>query len=373
MNSSPSEMKPRSPVRSHGSTGVPFDEATSLPEKVRSRLLRFLPVAGGDVLAVHPDLTRCSRRALGQRFGVDDPDGVRLRLAVAHQGRAGRVRAPLRVARRQLLGFEVRDLRRLTGPAGGDVHRRFREAVGRPDGAVTEPVTGELVGEALERRGVHALAAAQQAEHVPEVMAGQVFVRGAADRQLEGEVRCRAHDVRMARQQFHPPRRALQERHRAHHHAVQAAENRYADTEQQAHVVIEGQPRHHSGIRWGDLAEVHEEVGVNLLEVGRQVAIGDHDARGLPRRPRGVLQIRDVGAGPGAYPRTLPGALVDRVNGDDGGIGIGCPRVVADIAENRRSGEDDRGCRVAQHRGHPLVVGACLRDRKRDRDEPGLQ
>ena len=73
MNSSPSEMKPEI----SGSQPRPFGCAGRRSDKLSAErafsLVRFLPIAHGDVVAVHPDLTDRSRRTLGACLGIDDP------------------------------------------------------------------------------------------------------------------------------------------------------------------------------------------------------------------------------------------------------------------------------------------------------------
>ena len=72
MNSSPSEMKPRSPGSQPWLFGVPADACDKLPVQTSLSLSGFLPVADSDVVAVHPDFTGRSRRTLGAGLGIDD-------------------------------------------------------------------------------------------------------------------------------------------------------------------------------------------------------------------------------------------------------------------------------------------------------------
>src|SRR5262249_17764838 len=92
-------------------------------------LFGFLPIAVTDVVAVHPDLTDGSLRALGTGPGVDDAHRRRLRHAVTDQRYTVSGSAPPRLAGGQFLGFEKHGFRWLTRFAGRHVERGFGEPI----------------------------------------------------------------------------------------------------------------------------------------------------------------------------------------------------------------------------------------------------
>ena len=158
-------------------------------------------------------------------------------------------------------------------------------------------------------------------------------------------------------QLLNPPRRPLQERHRAHQNRMQAGVDRRTDAVDQPHVVEERQPRDHRGVSGRHPAVVGEVVGHHLFEVGDDVAVGDHHAGRHARGTRRVLQVRRSGT---HLPRRL---RLDRCvevqcvdfhdagrRATDGG------RVIPDDVGDRRRREYHRRRGVAQRRRHPLVV-----------------
>ena len=115
--------------------------------------------------------------------------------------------------------------------------------------------------EAPDRRGVNSFGSIDDDPHVTKVEPGHVVIRRALDRQFEREVRRRRKRTTAAGQQLHPPGRFLHERHRTHQHCRPSGKQGHEHPEYQAHVVIEGQPRHHRGVRRRKIALVLEEVG----------------------------------------------------------------------------------------------------------------
>src|SRR5690349_21157493 len=69
-------------------------------------VLGFPPIADGDIVAVHPDLTGRSGWTLDAGLGIDDAHHRRPRDAVADQRRTASAFAPLGMARGQFLGVE---------------------------------------------------------------------------------------------------------------------------------------------------------------------------------------------------------------------------------------------------------------------------
>ena len=103
------------------------------------------------------------------------------------------------------------------------------------------------------------------AQHITQIEPGDVVIRGSSHRQFEREVRRSRERAAIGRQQLHPPGRfaaettpdssALAPRASAPGH-IGANKPMY-----QSHVVVEGQPRHHGGVRRWDFSVVLEVVG----------------------------------------------------------------------------------------------------------------
>ena len=49
-----------------------------------------------------------------------------------------------------------------------------------------------------------------------------------------------------------------------------------------------------------------------------------------------------------------------------------CSNVLGDVCRDRRRGENNRGRRIGQDRTYPLMSRAAVRQRERNRDQPGL-
>ena len=124
---------------------------------------------------------------------------------------------------------------------------------------------------------MNAFTSADDAQHATQIQPGHVVIRGPTHRQLEREVRRSRPRVAVASpatastgpasaetppdsstppgvRRFRPHRGWDQQRRK---HALY-----------QSHVVIEGQPRHNSGVRRRNFAAVLEVVGENLVQVG---------------------------------------------------------------------------------------------------------
>src|SRR6476620_5821777 len=99
--------------------------------------------------------------------------------------------------------------------------------------------TRKPLNEALERRGVHPFATAEDSLHATEIMPGHVVVRCFACRQFESEVGCCRKCVSIGCKQLHPPGRMLQKRHRAREHSVKSQQSGRTNSQNQTHVVIE--------------------------------------------------------------------------------------------------------------------------------------
>lgn len=218
-----------------------------------------------------------------------------MRHLVLDQRRSGPGRAPPHPARRQLLDVEVGGGCCLAPGPGGDEHRRLRQPVGGAHHGVPEIEVGEPVDEALQSGLLDPLGTADDAQHAAQVEPRQVGVGRLAGRQIEGEVGSGGPGVRVCGQRAHPARRAFQEGQRTGQVGPIAAQDRSADAQHQAHVVVEGQPRHDRRVRRDGAAGVHEEAAHQLLEVHLQIAVREHDAGRCPGGTRAVLQVRDVG------------------------------------------------------------------------------
>ena len=105
------------------------------------RQLRVSPVAGGDVVAVHPDLPDLVGRFLDARLGIDDPHGAGARSAEADKLRTGLFPpAALRVAGRQLLVVETDGCRGAARVRRRHIHHRLGQPVRRLERGVREVV-----------------------------------------------------------------------------------------------------------------------------------------------------------------------------------------------------------------------------------------
>src|SRR6202000_3312121 len=118
------------------------------------------------------------------------------------------------------------------------------------------------------------------------------------------------------------PGRALQKGDRTGEHGAQAQYHRCAYSQQQTHVVVEGQPRQDGGVRWWELAEVREVARHQLVEVGQHVLVRHHDAGRVTGRSRRVLQIRGVQAVPRVGVETEAGVPTQPVDLDQRRSGL---------------------------------------------------
>ena len=223
---------------------------------------------------------------------------------------------------------------------------------------------------------MYPLATAEDGQDVAQVEPGEVLVRGFARGQLEGEVGCRrerpsaADRLTSGCHQLEPPRRPLQECDRAGQYTGQPRHNRRTNSQHQAHVVIEGQPRHEKGVLWRDAPAMREVAGNELLEIGQQILIGNLDPGGSTGRPGRILQIH------GAFPTIVldtgrdRSVQIDPVNLDDRWRNIQLLRrnLLGDIVDHRRRRQNDGGRRIQQHCIDALIGGATHRQRKRHPD-----
>ena len=273
-----------------------------MPPKVRSRLLRFAPVALGDVVAVHPDLADLARRLFdagspGRRCAsVAGP-----RRAIADQlGSAARPSHALRVARPTASRVETGRRRRACPVRRSTPHTASprpgrRRAAGR---AVRKVEAGEPLGEPLDRRDVDPFGPADDGLARPPGRGRPCRHRtSVADGQLEREVRRGARRVGVAGQSAASTGRACcRNASGLINTALRPASQRRADTQDEAHVVVEGQPRHDHRVLWR-LAVVVEVVLNRLAHVGRDIAVRDDHPRRSPGGAGRVLQVRRPGPG----------------------------------------------------------------------------
>src|SRR5262249_49823432 len=141
---------------------------------------------------------------------------------------------------------------------------------------------------------LYPLATVEVAVHISEIKPGQVVIRCFSCRQFESKVRSCRKCMTVTCEQLHPPGRPLQKRDWTHEHGAKSRQNRKDNSEMQSHVVIERQPGHHTGVRWGNSPVVPEEGGIDLLEIGHNVFVRNHNPGGGPGRSGSVLQIRGV-------------------------------------------------------------------------------
>ena len=194
-----------------------------------------------------------SRRILRPGVGVDDPHRRCARWTVADQlgAAAGLVLASFGMAGRQLLIVEADGLGRSARLGCRDVHRCLGEAVGWPDRRLAEVEAGEPIREPLKCAAWMRSLPLMIPTHVAEVEPGHVVVRCPPYRQFEREIRCgreRTGDAARATASIAPaaagmPSGSTGQRCVRH--------DRRTDAEDQTHVVIEGQPRHHRGVGGG--------------------------------------------------------------------------------------------------------------------------
>ena len=232
----------------------------------------------------------------------------------------------------------------------------------------------EPIDEALQCGRLDTFGAADDAQHPAEVEPGQVTVGCFAGGQVKGEVGRRRTRVRILGQRSHPSGRPFQERNRARQLAAMAAQDRCADAQHQTHVVVEGQPRHDRGIRCGLGVGLREEAAHQLLEIHLKVAVRDHDPGRQPGRTRAVLQIRDAGQIGCPKACSAIGIQIHRIDFDDlrSSVQACLIDVFGDIFRDRGRRENNRGRRIGKDRTYPLVTRAAMRQRERNRDEPGL-
>ena len=139
----------------------------------------------------------------------------------------------------------------------------------------------------------------------------------------------------------------LQERHRAHQHRWPADNDRRADAQDQAHVVVEGQPRHDFCVRRRSVAVVVRSSRTAPAQVGDDIAVRDDHAGRRAGRARGVLQVRRPRGRGCRVPSRCGRVEVERVDLDDRAARLAavavCVRV--DVADGRGGGEDDGSAR----------------------------
>ncbi len=264
------------------------------------------------------------------------------------------------------------DSGRAASGAAGDIDGRFRQPVGGAHHIFAKVVRGESLAEPVQRGRMDPFGTADDSQHVPEIDPVEVRIRGLSRGHLQREIRRRGEYGDRFGHRSDPPRRALQKGDRACQVAEVAAQDGREDSEDQAHIVVERQPRHDCHVPRGHAAELREVVGHQLLEVHRQVPVGDHH----PGRPAGragcVLQV--CGARCVAHPNARRARVVQiqGIDFDDGAVPVGLLQVLAHGGGAGGCREDDGGLRVREHGGYPFVVRAGRRNRQRNRDQPGL-
>ncbi|COW92189.1 Uncharacterised protein [Mycobacterium tuberculosis] len=141
--------------------------------------------------------------------------------------------------------------------------------------------------------------------------------------------------------------------------------------------MIERQPRHHGGAWRGDLAIDAVVTGHNLFEIGEKILIRDHDTGRRARGTRGVLQVQDIRMAVSGRTRTgaRPSIKIQPIDFDHRRCVLAGLRldVFDDIVDDRGRRENDRRCGIGEHGNGALVVGTTLGNRKRNRDNSGLQ
>jgi hypothetical protein len=96
---------------------------------------------------------------------------------------------------------------------------------------------------------MNALRSVDDADQAGEVEALHLVIGDAPRSEVEREIGCRRECPAVAGHRMHPPRRAGQERQRAHQVGTAAVEDRRRDPEHQAHIVVKRQPGDQLGAR----------------------------------------------------------------------------------------------------------------------------
>ena len=150
--------------------------------------LGLAPVAGGDVLAVRPDLADGAIRAQSAGVGIDDPQQLCHRRLIPQQRRPARFAhgsAPC-----QLIAVELDDLGYSARAAAGDVDGRLGKAVGRQHHLGTKSDWAEMFVEPDQCLRVDAFRSVDDAEHSAEIKAVELGVGGPTRGEVEREVGC---------------------------------------------------------------------------------------------------------------------------------------------------------------------------------------
>ncbi len=314
----------------------------------RERLLRPVPIAGGDAGSRHPDLPHLARQAGGRRRRIDDHQPlVRQARPVADQPLAVRLRH--HPARFERTGLKTALDRSSAERAAADDQRRLRQSVAGIERLPPEAAGREGCGEALQRRGPHRLGAGEGELPARQVERRAVRLRNAPHAQVVGEVGSAGDRDPAARDRRQPAQRVLQEGDRRHQDDREAAVERLQDAADQPHVMVRRQPDHTPGLQ-----RVTERAA-QRARVVEQVAVGEHHPLGGAGRARGVLQ---EGQGAGSRvrldPEVRPGArqAVGRDPGDVLQIGSLLPPAV-DAGEDRGRGERHPRPRIVEDRAQP--------------------
>ena len=277
------------------------------------------------------------------------------------------------------LPAEALDAGQASRRRGGHAQAALGQAVDRPHRLGPEAERREARREALDRAGEDGFGAVQRDAPRRQIEPFEIGVRDLARAQVEGEVGRRGDGAAMPRDRLEPAHRLGQEgqrRHRDDRHAVVERPEPRAD---QAHVVVQRQPRD------ADVVAGHLEGLAEGADVGEQVGVRQRHALRRARAPRRVLDQRQrirVGDDSGVQvdsgvelstPESCrrSGTVVDRGQGRreraqerGGALGLG-------------ERQQDAGARVAQDRG--LARGVLLdligaeRRVERHRDAAGEQ
>ncbi|PQM44949.1 hypothetical protein C1Y40_04894 [Mycobacterium talmoniae] len=251
---------------------------------------------------------------------------------------------------------------------GGHQQGRLGQPVHRPERGVPETRRGEGVGEPLQGGGIHRFGTRHRRRPVRQVQRRPFGGAGAFHAQVVGEIRGDT-DIRAGfRQRFQPPHRVLDECLGRHQITAAAQVQRAEHRPDQTHVVMQRQPGRHNG---GLVAVDRPTDG---LQVGEQVAVGQHNTFRRTRGARGVLhQHRCIRVEVGGYPVGGDVGFVDvgRTPPQGGGVGHAVHRGL-EFRVRVRGGQYEARSRIGDDRGDAGEDPGPHRRMHRDRNGAGI-
>ncbi len=180
-------------------------------------------------------------------------------------------------------------------------HARFGQPVDRCQELAAKPIRPETIRESLEGARRDPFGAVERDPPGGQVQTVEVRRIDPSRAALVREVRPRGQRPAMAMNRPQPPLRPDEERRRRHDHECAGMVEAAQPGADEAHVVIERQPADEHVRRHGADRLAHR------ADVGQQVRVRQHNAFGVARAPRGVLQQGDVVGACGAQRQRVRG------------------------------------------------------------------